>query len=96
MNWRTGFMEINRSLRKSIFLKDLQKMIPDLKSDDLIKGGSGVRAQAIGYDGSLIDDFAIEQGERSIHVLNAPSPGATSSLIIGRYIADLAKDLITN
>ena len=96
MNWRTGFMEINRSLRKSIFLKDLQKMIPDLKSDDLIKGGSGVRAQAIGYDVSLIDDFAIEQGERSIHVLNAPSPGATSSLIIGRYIADLAKDLITN
>ena len=95
-NLKTGLMEINRSFRKSIFLKDLQKMVPSLKSSDLTKGGSGVRAQAIGSDGSLIDDFAIEMGTRSIHVLNAPSPGATSSLIIGDYIANLADDLIND
>ena len=95
-NLKTGLMEINRSFRKKIFLKDLQKMVPSLNSSDLIKGGSGVRAQAIGSDGSLIDDFAIEMGSRSIHVLNAPSPGATSSLIIGDYIANLADNLIND
>ena len=95
-NLKTGIMEINRSFRKNIFLKDLQKMVPSLKSSDLIKGGSGVRAQAIASDGSMIDDFAIEMGNRSIHVLNAPSPGATSSLIIGDYIADLADDFIND
>lgn len=92
-NWKTGFSEINRSLRKSVFVKDLKKMIPDVKSSDLVAGGSGVRAQAIGSDGSMIDDFAIEVANKSIHVLNAPSPGATSSLVIGKYIANLALNL---
>ena len=94
-NWMTGVKEINRSYRKSVFVRDLQKMIPDVKSSDLIPGGSGVRAQAIGNDGSMIDDFTIEVTNKSIHVLNAPSPGATSSLVIGKYIANLAIEQIS-
>ena len=94
-NWMTGVKEINRSYRKSVFVRDLQKMIPDVKSSDLIPGGAGVRAQAIGNDGSMIDDFAIEVTNKSIHVLNAPSPGATSSLVIGKYIANLAIEQIS-
>ena len=94
-NWKTGVSEINRSYRKSVFVKDLQKMIPDVKSEDLESGGSGVRAQAIGSDGAMIDDFAIETTDKSIHVLNAPSPGATSSLVIGKYIAGLALEKIS-
>ena len=89
-NWKTGVSEINRSFRKKVFVKDLQKMIPEIKSSDLYSGVSGVRAQAIGNDGKIIDDFAIEVKDKSIHVLNAPSPGATSSIMIGNYIADLA------
>ena len=88
--WRTGFMEINRSLRKSVFVDDLQKMVPLITSADLGEGGSGVRAQAVDKSGKLLDDFAIHQSENSIHVLNAPSPGATSSLTIGRHLAELA------
>ena len=95
-NWLIGFNEINRSFRKSVFVKDLQKMIPEINSTDLISGGAGVRAQAIGFDGELIDDFAFEFTEKSIHVLNAPSPGATSSLVIGKYIADLALKQLYN
>ena len=95
-NWLIGFNEINRSFRKSVFVKDLQKMIPEIKSEDLDTGGAGVRAQAIGYDGELIDDFAFEFTEKSIHVLNAPSPGATSSMVIGKYIANLAIEKLSS
>ena len=94
-NWLTGFKEINRSYRKNVFVKDLQKMIPEVQKSDLDSGGSGVRAQAIGTDGTMIDDFAIEVADKSIHVLNAPSPGATSSLVIGKYIANLAIEQIS-
>ena len=89
-DWKTGVMEINRSLRKSVFVKDLQRMIPEVRSEDLGSGGSGVRAQAVDRKGNLLDDFRIERSENAIHVLNAPSPGATSSLVIGRYIGDMA------
>ena len=88
--WRTGLMEVHRSLRKSVFVRDLQRMLPEIRSEHLTAGGSGVRAQAVARDGTLLDDFAIEQTEGAIHVLNAPSPGATSSLTIGRHIVDLA------
>ena len=90
--WRTGLMEVHRSLRKSVFVRDLQRILPDIRSEQLAAGGSGVRAQAVARDGTLLDDFAIEQTEGAIHVLNAPSPGATSSLMIGRHIVDLATD----
>jgi (S)-2-hydroxyglutarate dehydrogenase len=90
--WRTGFMEMNRSVRKGVFVRDLQKMIPEIRASDLGAGGSGVRAQAVDGAGRLLDDFVIEQTEHSVHVLNAPSPGATASLVIGRHITDLADE----
>ena len=65
----------------------MRKLIPELGYDDVVTGGSGVRAQAIARDGSMVDDFHILDAERMIHVLNAPSPGATASLNIGRTIA---------
>ncbi|MBI4219445.1 MAG: L-2-hydroxyglutarate oxidase, partial [Chloroflexi bacterium] len=89
-DWKTGFMEINRSMRKSIFVRDLRRLIPEISSADLGGGGSGVRAQAVDSTGKLLDDFHIKAAENAVHVLNAPSPGATSSLVIGRYIVDLA------
>ena len=88
--WKTGFSEMNRSLRKGVFVKDLQKMIPEITSRDLGEGGSGVRAQAVDRSGRLLDDFVIEQTENAVHVLNAPSPGATASLVIGRHITEMA------
>ena len=88
--WKTGLWEINRSLRKGVFLDSLQQLVPELSSDDLAGTGSGVRAQAVDSAGNLIDDFRIEESRGAIHVLNAPSPGATSSLVIGEHIADLA------
>ena len=90
-SWRTGLWEINRSLRKNIFLKSLQKLVPELTSDDLDGAGSGVRAQAVDRNGKLIDDFHIVNSNNIIHVLNAPSPGATSSLVIGEYITNIAE-----
>ena len=90
--WKTGLWEMNRSFRKGVFLKSLRKLVPELTSDDLTTGGSGVRAQAVRPDGTLLDDFAIKQVDGAVHVLNAPSPGATSSLVIGNHIAELAAE----
>ncbi|MCH7842265.1 MAG: L-2-hydroxyglutarate oxidase [Chloroflexi bacterium] len=88
--WKIGLGEVYRSYNKRVFLRDLQRLLPDIKDSDLAGGGSGVRAQAVARDGSLLDDFSIIQGRGAIHVLNAPSPGATSSLAIGEHIAGLA------
>lgn len=88
--WRIGIAEYRRSLSKSVFLRDLQRLVPEIKDRDLSPGGSGVRAQAVDRKGRLLDDFSIQQSEGAIHVLNAPSPGATSSLSIGEYIVALA------
>ena len=88
--WRIGLAEYRRSLSKSVFLRDLQRLVPEIKDGDLSPGGSGVRAQAVDRRGRLLDDFSIQQTEGAIHVLNAPSPGATSSLSIGEYIVSLA------
>ncbi len=90
-SWKVGLWEMNRSLRKGVFLKSLQKLMPSLKKSDLAPGGSGVRAQAVHSDGTLLDDFRIDESATAVHVLNAPSPGATSSLVIGNYIADKAE-----
>lgn len=86
--WRNGLAEISRSLSRVRFLKSLQMLIPSLRDDDIERGGSGVRAQAVGVDGRLIDDFFIQTGPGMLHVLNAPSPAATASLAIGREVAD--------
>jgi L-2-hydroxyglutarate oxidase len=88
--WRTGMGEFYRSISKRAFLLSLQRLIPALEGRDIERGGAGVRAQAVGSDGSLLDDFKIMASPRAIHVLNAPSPAATASLAIGRHIADLA------
>jgi L-2-hydroxyglutarate oxidase LhgO len=88
--WRMGLDEFGRSLSKAAFVRGLQRLVPVIREDDLLPGGSGVRAQAVAPDGSLVDDFSIVQSTGAIHVLNAPSPGATASLAIGRHIADLA------
>ncbi len=89
-HWKTGFSELNRSYRKGVFVRDLQRLLPEITEDDLAPGGAGVRAQAVAKDGSLLDDFSILRGRNAVHVLNAPSPGATSSLAIGEHIVDLA------
>jgi L-2-hydroxyglutarate oxidase LhgO len=88
--WKIGMGEIYRSYSRRVFLRDLQRLLPEIQDSDLASGGSGVRAQAVAKDGSLLDDFSIIQSGDAIHVLNAPSPGATSSLAIGEHIAGLA------
>jgi L-2-hydroxyglutarate oxidase len=85
--WRTGLGEIHRSLSKAAFVRALQVLLPELTAADLAPGGAGVRAQALDPDGKLVDDFRIVTGDRTIHVLNAPSPAATASISIGRTIA---------
>ncbi len=86
--YKIGLGEFYRSYRKKAFVKALQKLLPEIQEGDLEKGGAGVRAQAVGRDGRLIDDFIIDVKGKIINVLNAPSPAATSSLSIGETIAD--------
>jgi L-2-hydroxyglutarate oxidase len=90
--WQTGFGELYRSLSKAAFVRALQKLLPEIRESDLIPGGAGVRAQAVSASGALIDDFVIEHSRNAIHVLNAPSPGATASLAIGQQICALAEE----
>ncbi len=86
--WRTGFGEFYRSFSKKAFVKALQKLIPKISENDLTTGGAGVRAQACERSGKLVDDFYLIEKKNIIHVLNAPSPAATSSLAIGDYISE--------
>lgn len=86
--WRTGMGEYYRSFSKAAFTKALQGLIPEIQGDDLIPGGSGVRAQACDYDGGLLDDFSIIENKTAINVCNAPSPAATSSLSIGQTVSE--------
>jgi len=88
--WRMGLEENYRSLSKRAFAKALQRLVPEVTTDDLTTGGSGVRAQAITSTGALVDDFVIRRMGNAIHVLNAPSPGATASLAIGKRIVEIA------
>lgn len=85
--WKTGFYEIYRSLSKKEFVKSLQRLVPKITGDDLIPGGSGVRAQACDSNGKLIDDFLFIENEKVINVCNAPSPAATSCFSIGDTIS---------
>ncbi len=91
-HWKSGIDEQRRSLQKSLFLRSLQTLVPSIEMDDLSEPGAGVRAQAVDRNGNLLQDFAISQSQNAIHVLSAPSPGATSSLTISRYIVDMAAD----
>ncbi|MEJ2636428.1 MAG: L-2-hydroxyglutarate oxidase [Calditrichia bacterium] len=88
--WKMGSGEMYRSFVKGAFVKALQKLIPELQEEDVHAGGSGVRAQALEPNGSLVDDFRIVEEENMVHVLNAPSPAATAAISIGETIADMA------
>jgi L-2-hydroxyglutarate oxidase len=85
---RTGFDEVLRSISRKRFAASLGRLVPAVQPDDLIRCTAGVRAQALLPDGSLVDDFLIENAPNQVHVLNAPSPAATSALEIARYVAD--------
>ena len=87
-----GINEYRRAFSKNLFLKTLQKLIPSLKMEDIRPGRAGVRALLLGQNGDTRDDFRIEYGHQSIHVLNAPSPAATASLAIGNDVSKMAKE----
>ena len=83
-----GLEEVHRSFSKRAFVRSLQRLIPEIRQEDLVPGEAGVRAQALRPDGGLVDDFLIVKGPSAIHVCNAPSPAATASLEIGRLVAE--------
>lgn len=89
-HWKMGLGEFYRSYNKAAFVKALQKLLPDLRMEDVHPAGAGVRAQALEPNGQLVDDFRIVEAENMVHVLNAPSPAATASISIGKYIAGMA------
>jgi L-2-hydroxyglutarate oxidase len=80
--------EIRRSFSKAEFTRSLQKLVPEIRSEDIETGGAGVRAQAMLREGNLIDDFHFEEAKGILHVINAPSPAATASLAIGQRIVE--------
>lgn len=85
-HWRYGLGEVHRSLSRKRFAESVARLVPAVAPDDLVRAGAGVRAQAIRPDGRLVDDFLIVRRDRQVHVLNAPSPAATSSLQIAKHI----------
>jgi (S)-2-hydroxyglutarate dehydrogenase len=89
-NWHSGFDEFHRSFSKAAFTRSLQRLVPEVRESDLVPGKSGVRAQALASDGTLLDDFKFVPTRRMLHVLNVPSPAATASLVIARTIVDVA------
>ena len=90
--WRTGLHEMWRSASKAAFVRGLQKLVPEVRDSDLVPAGSGVRAQAVAPDGTLLDDFHFVQQGRALHVCNVPSPAATASLMIGKKVAQMATE----
>jgi L-2-hydroxyglutarate oxidase len=91
-HWRMGLEESWRSTSSGAFVAALRRLVPEITRADVRRAGAGVRAQALGPDGGLVDDFLIVEAERMIHVLNAPSPAATASITIGRTIAARAAE----
>ena len=89
--WRTGAVEIRHAASKRAYVKEARRFVPELSVGDVLPGPSGIRAQALDRNGRLVDDFVVHRTERAIHVRNAPSPAATSSLALARLIADEAE-----
>ena len=89
--WRDGWAEFYRSFSRKAFVSSLQRMVPEIRESDLRPGSSGVRAQAVRRDGSLVDDFQFVGNQNILHVCNVPSPAATASIPIGRTIAEMAR-----
>ncbi|MGE5857221.1 MAG: L-2-hydroxyglutarate oxidase [Solirubrobacterales bacterium] len=92
--WRTGLTEIHRAASKRAFVAAIRRLVPELDARDVLPGLSGIRAQALDRDGRLVDDFVVHRTERALHVRNAPSPAATSSLALAKLIGDQAEELI--
>jgi L-2-hydroxyglutarate oxidase len=91
-HWRTGLAELRRGLSRRAFVAELRRYVPELTPGDVVPGHTGVRAQAVGRDGSLIDDFVVSRTEGALHVRNAPSPAATSALSLAALIADMVEE----
>ena len=89
-HWRMGLGEFRRAWSRRLFARALQRLVPDLKETDLVRAPSGNRAQAVGRDGGLVDDFVIEADGAVVHVVNAPSPAATSSMAIAEHVVSVA------
>jgi L-2-hydroxyglutarate oxidase len=90
--WRTGLTELRMAASRHAFVEANRRFVPALRDEDVLPGPAGVRAQAVGRDGALVDDFVVSETPGAIHVRNAPSPAATSSLAIAAMIADRAQD----
>jgi len=90
---RMCWEELHRSISRELFCRSLQRLVPEIRPEDLETGGAGVRAQALSPDGGLVQDFHFTLGPRAVHVLNAPSPAATASLAIGEVIAERVAQL---
>jgi L-2-hydroxyglutarate oxidase LhgO len=88
-HWRTGIAEMVGSRSRSMYARSARSLVPEIRPEHLVPGGAGVRAQAVAPDGNLVDDFVIEEAGPTVHVLNAPSPGATASLAIGAHLAGM-------
>lgn len=93
-HWRYGAGELRRSMSKGAFLQAVRRLLPAVEETDLVRAPAGVRAQAVLRDGTLVDDFLIREGARTVHVLNAPSPAATASLPIGREVGRRALSML--
>jgi L-2-hydroxyglutarate oxidase LhgO len=93
-HFRAGAAEVWRDVSKRAFVRDIQRLVPAIDTADVRFGPSGVRAQALGGDGRLVDDFVFDRSGRVLHVVNAPSPAATSSLAIGAHIAQLVLEQV--
>jgi L-2-hydroxyglutarate oxidase len=91
-HWRTAGSELRRGLSRRAFVAELRRYVPELRAVDVLPGHAGVRAQALARDGTLIDDFVVSRTERALHVINAPSPAATSALALAAHIADMLEE----
>jgi L-2-hydroxyglutarate oxidase len=91
LHWKNGLSEMRRSWSKRLFVRSCQRLLPEVRMEDMTPGGSGVRAQAVAVDGTLVDDFRFVARTRFLHVLNVPSPAATASLPIGREIVEMVR-----
>jgi L-2-hydroxyglutarate oxidase len=87
-HWRTGAVELHGSLSKRAYMRYAQRYVPEIGATDVVRAGSGVRAQAVERDGSLVDDFRITHSDGVTHVVNAPSPAATSCFAIAEHVVD--------
>jgi 2-hydroxyglutarate dehydrogenase len=93
-HWRAGASELRHAVSKRAYVRTAQRMVPELRAADFVPGPSGIRAQAVAPDGTLVDDFVVSRVGAAVFVRNAPSPAATSSLPLARLIADQVTDLL--